>query len=358
MSGIFGAIGVSDSDRVFSATVGQRVIYETAMEYIARINADLDAAMAVFVDESTDEYKRRYKLPGGGYLQRRSNNGRYGSVKASGQWDVAFPLEDFGAQLSANDIDWKKMTIKELDRHLDTVVAQNVNSVRFEILKALMNNAADSFVDEDWGTLTVQPLANNDGTLYPPVLGATDDADDMHYLESNYAPTSISDTNDPLTTIKNELEEHFGVNEDGSDVIVFSHPDAIPDIRELKTFVGVTDKGVVVGQDTATLKMIVPGHPGTLIGRCKGVWVVEWRHLPATYMIGLHMGAPKPLVKRVDPRDMGIPDGLNLVATDEEFPFMGSFWRNRFGFGVGNRLNGVVLENGTGGSYTVPSAYQ
>src|SRR3972149_8855219 len=198
MSGIFGALTVADSDRVFSATVGQRVIYETAMEYIARINADLEAVLSVFVDETTEEYKRRYKLPGGGYLQRRSTNGRYAAVKATGQWDVAFPLEDFGAQIAGNDIDFRKMTIRELDRHLDTVVAQNVNTVRHEMLRALMNSADDTFVDEDWGSLTFKPLANSDGTLYPPVLGSSDDADDQHYLESGYAPTAISDTNDPL----------------------------------------------------------------------------------------------------------------------------------------------------------------
>lgn len=358
MSGIFGALGVSDNDRVFNATIGQRVIYETAMEYVMRINDDLNKALSVFIDETTDEYKRRFKLPGGGYLQKRNSDGRYAAVKATGQWDVAFPLEDWGAQIAGNDIDFRKMTIRDLDRHLDTVVAQNVNTVRFELLRSLMNNAADTFVDEDWGSLTIQPLANGDGTLYPPVLGATDDADDTHYLETNYAPASISDTNDPLTTIRNELEEHFGVNEDGSDVVVFSNPDSTPKVRALTGFVGVTDKGVIPGQDTATLRQLISGYPGTLIGRAKGVWFVEWRHLPATYMIGVHSSAPKPIVRRVDPADMGIPVGLALVAQDEEYPFRSSFWRHRFGFGAGNRLNGVVLELGTGGSYSVPTIYQ
>lgn len=358
MSGIFGALTVADSDRVYNAGVGQRVIFETAMEYVNRINEDLDRAMGIFVGETTSDYKLRYKLPGSGYLQKRSIQGRYASVKATGQWDVALPLEDYGAQLSSNDIDWKRMTIKELDRHLQTIVTQNINTTRFEILRALMNNAADTFVDEEWGSLTIQPLANNDGTLYPPVLGSSDEADDNHYLESGYAPTAISDTNDPLTLIRNELEEHFGVGEAGSDVLVLTNPDATPDIRALTGFVGVTDKGINPGQDTAVLASMPTGYPGTLIGRAKGVWIAEWRHLPATYMIGIHTTAPKPLFRRVDPTDMNVPVGLHLVATQEEFPFNGSFWRNRFGLGVANRLNGVVLENGTGGTYSVPTLYQ
>jgi len=50
-------------------------------------------------------------------------------------------------------------------------------------------------------------------------------------------------------------------------------------------------------------------------------------------------------------------DGLQLVAKENAFPFEASFWRHRFGIGGGNRLNGVVLEFGTGGSYSIPAAY-
>jgi len=359
MSGIFGALNVADTDRVFNATVGQRAIYETAMEYIARINAELQEVLAVFIESTTEDHKRRYKLPGSGYLQKRSIQGRYASVKAVGQWDVGFPLEDYGAQISGNDIDFRRMTIAELDRHLDTVVGMNINTVRHEVLQALMNNTQDSFLDEEWGAVLVEPLANGDATLYPPVLAASDEATDNHYLESGYAPTAIDDgANDPLTLIKDELEEHFGVDEAGSDIMVFSNPDATPDVTAMDGFVRITDKGIVPGDDTATLVAALPRHPGTLIGRGKGVWYVEWRHLPATYMIGVHLSSPKPLIRRVDPADMEIPDGLNLVARDEEFPFLGSFWRHRFGLGVGNRLNGVVVENGSGGTYSIPTAYQ
>jgi hypothetical protein len=62
-------------------------------------------------------------------------------------------------------------------------------------------------------------------------------------------------------------------------------------------------------------------------------------------------------MERVDPADTGLTSGLQLVAQDEEFPFMASFWRDRFGYAVGNRLNGVAFEYGTGGTYTEPTAY-
>jgi len=162
MSGIFGHLNVSDTDRVFAATVGQRVLFEAAMEHINRVNAELDQVMSLFVEETTSEFKRRYKLPGGGHLARRASDGRYPAVKAYGYWDVAFPLEDFGALMAGNDVDMAYMTMQELDRHLDTIVAQNVNTVRFEMLKAMLNNTQDTFSGALHGDLSVEPLANGD----------------------------------------------------------------------------------------------------------------------------------------------------------------------------------------------------
>ena len=137
MAGIFGHLNISDTDRNFIKTAGQKVVWTAIQEYLDRVNAEIAAATAVFVDETTEDFKRRFKLPGGGTLQRRGSDGRYGSVKAIGQWDVAFPLEDFGAQISSNDVDMAYMTSVELERHIQTIVIQNVNTVRLEMMKAL-----------------------------------------------------------------------------------------------------------------------------------------------------------------------------------------------------------------------------
>jgi hypothetical protein len=44
-----------------------------------------------------------------------------------------------------------------------------------------------------------------------------------------------------------------------------------------------------------------------------------------------------------------------LVSQDEEYPFSNSFWRNRFGFGCGNRLNGYALYLASSTTYTSPT---
>lgn len=360
MSGIFGHLNVSDTDRVFNATVGQRVIFEAANEYINRVNAELDQVLSIFVEETTSEYKRRYRLPGGGHLARRGSDGRYPAVKAYGYWDVAFPLEDFGAQMAGNDVDMAYMTMQELDRHLDTIVAQNVNTVRFEMLKAMLNNTQDTFSDPLWGSLSIEPLANGDTVTYPPVLGSESEATDDHYLESSYASSAISDTNDPFVTIVDELEEHFGTGTGGENIAVFINNAQRAKTEDLTDFDPVPDRFVRTGDNiNVPFGWEALSRVGRVIGRHgHGCWVVEWRWIPANYMLGLHLEAPAPLVKRVDPEDTGLyRGGLHMVTRDEEFPFEGSFWRHRFGLGAGNRLNGVVMELGTGGSYDIPSGY-
>jgi len=358
MAGMFGHLNVSDSDRNFINTVGQSVVWEAVQEYLDRVNAELEAAVAVFVEETTEDFKRRFKLPGGGTLQRRGADGRYGAVKAIGEWDVAFPLEDFGAQIAWNDVDMAYMTPVELERHFKTIVTQNVNTVRLEMMKAMFRATALTFVDprSSSGTLTIEGLANGDAVLYPPVLGSDTEAIEDHILSSGYAVSAISDVNNPFETIKAELEEHFGAPSGGSNIVTFIDPLTTPYAEALTDFDAVDDRFVNPGADTDRLMGLPEGVPGRIVGRTNGNWVVEWRQIPATYALSIHLDAPKPLIKRRDPLDTGLGEGLQLVAENEAFPFKGSFWRHRFGFGVGNRLNGIAMIISASG-YSVPAAF-
>lgn len=359
MSQIFGLLGIPDTDRSYVNTIGQSVVYDAVQEALRQMADELVAAEALFVQETTEDFKRRYKLPGGGYLQRRGRQAPPGTIKAYGQWDTAFPLEDFGAQIAGDDISLAYMRMDELNRHLDTVEAANRNTVRREILVALFNNADLSHVDEVNGTLTCPPLANGDSVVYPPVLGSDSEATENHYKETNYAVASISDTNDPMEDAIAELEEHFGTQTGGSEIISFAGKTACDKMASTLTdFVDIEDLHIQPGQDTAQViglpDVLVPGK---LRGRhSSGAWLCEWRAIPDNYMLSQHLLAPAPLIKRVDPADTGLGVGLQLVAVNEKFPLQGSFYRNRFGYGVGNRLNGVVHEFGTGGSYTIPTS--
>lgn len=359
MAGIFGVLNLNDTDLVFQSTVGQQLIYDAIQTYLNRVNAEMQAAMSVFVVGTTSNYKERYKLPGGGKLQSMgfAPQAKPAAVKAINGWDVAYPLEDYQAQIAGDRVTMAYMTVGDLDRHVSTVVAQDVNTVRFLMLKALFNSTAATFVDPLWGSLTVERLANGDSVVYPPVLGSESEATDNHYLESNYAGTAISDTNNPYVTIRAELEEHFGRMEGGPNIVAFINPDETNETEDLTDFVSVDDRFITPGTQTARLSALGITHPGRLIGRTNGVWVVEWDWIPDNYILAVHLDTDAPLKMRVDPAATGLGTGLQLVAEDMNFPFETAYWSHRFGFGVANRLNGVVMELGTGGSYTVPTVY-
>lgn len=358
MSAIFGHLGLADTDRVFNTTVGQQVIWAAAEAYVARANQELQEALRFFVERTTSDFKFRYKLPGGGYLQERGEDGRFGAVKTLGYWDVALPLRDFGAQIVGNDVAMAYMSVQELENHISTVILQNKNTVVWHILHRIFKSTTTTFSDPIHGDLTIQALANGDTVVYPPVIGSATEATDNHYLESGYAASDISDTNDPYEVVVPELKEHFP-GTTTSDIVTLINSAESPETKALTDFYEIGDPNIRQGANADVPfgpPAQIPG--GNVIGRHKaGTWVAEWDFMPAGWSYTTHLGAPAPLLMRVDPDDTGLGQGLQLVSTDDEFPFMSSFWRHRFGLGVGNRLNGVVMEFGTGGTYTAPTAY-
>lgn len=358
MSAIFGSLRLADSDRVYNNTAGQRMIYDAIADYLAMHNAALAAAMAAFVEEETENYTERFQLPGGGRMQRRGSQSDAAAVKQTGKWDVAYPLEDFADAIAGDDVTMAYTTVRDLEKHVLTVATRDRNTVRHELLRAMFRSSAATFVDPLHGSLTIRPLASGDGTLYPPVIGSDTEADDTHLVNTGYAASSISDTNDPIAGVAiPELEEHFGQITGNSPIAVFINTAQVAKVAALTALIEVSDRWITPGDDTAQPNSLPP-IPGKIIGRhSAGAWVSQWDYIPAGYMLAVHLEAPKPLKMRVDPADTGLARGLALVARDMEFPFERSTWRHRFGFGVANRLNGVAIEVSADGTYTTPTAY-
>lgn len=358
---ILGAIGAQDDDYVKLHTFGQGVIYNGLENILGNHNGDLAEAEGLFIERPTFHHTDNYKLPGTGRLQRRSNSSRTGEVKRGGSWDVAFPLEDFGASIAINRIRWAYMDARTFNAHVNTVLVQDTNTRRFEMLRAMFNNTARTFIDEDWGSLTVQPLANSDGTLYPPVVGSEVNATQNNYLGVATAATTFTDSNNPIPTLVNQLEQMFGTPTGGSDIVVFMNNAQTASAQGLSGFDTIPNRFVTYG-DNVSLVMLgdVPLRLGRCLGESDSALLVEWRWIPAGYMLAVHMGAPKPLMKRVDPPETGLTTGLQMVPTDYDAPFMDYEWCNRFGLGVGNRLNGVVIDltaSGGANTYSIPAAY-
>lgn len=356
MSAIFGLAQMSASDYQFVRNADQRAIYEATVMYLNKSLDDLARSAQVLVSGTTEVAKERYYLPGTGVMARRADGVHGQAVRANGSWDVAYTLEDFGEQVAGTDVDFAYMTPEAYQREIDTILNRHAGRVRQLILYYLLNNTAKTFVDQRLGSLTVQPLANGDSVVYPPVLGSSTDATENHYIETGYLSASISDTNNPYVAARDELEEHFGTPTGGSNIVSFINSAERAVTEALTDFTPVEDVYIRSGSN-ADVPFNLPSVPGRILGRAAGTWVVEWRYVPANYILAVHLDAEPPLKQRVDPAATGLPQGLQPVVMDMSYPIESMEMRARYGMGVANRLNGVVLELGNGGTYTVPTAY-
>lgn len=361
---IYGALGLPENDRSLVSSIGQNVVYDAANEFIRRHNEDLATAANIFIETTTEDHKDYYKLPGGGRLQRIRNMGRAAATRAGGQWDVAFPLEEFGAAFEIDRKSYAMLTVQQLANELATMRTQDVSTIRWEVLAALFNNADRSVIDE-WpvskGTLTIKPLANGDSIEYPPKIGADSDdfAADNHYLVSGYTSANISDDNNPYVTIREDIEEHFGTPTGYGNIVVFINTTEVAKTEALADFVEVTDIHINPGDDRDTVNGM-PSIPSSarLLGRVSGVWVAEWRYIPSGYLLGVDADSPAPTRMRVHRAEYTLlQQGFALVAEDERHPIKTRNYEHDFGIGVANRLNGVAMQLKASGSYDVPSRY-
>ena len=353
MSTIWGVLGIADRHTTVDY-VGQRAVYEAVEVLVQRHTAELAAAAEIFIEEETTDHSETYYLPAGGMLQEATRLTRPAAVKPTGSLSVAYDLRDGRDQMAWDDVSLAYMTLNQVQAQLRTVLIRDQNWTRHHILKHLLNKTNATFVDEIRGSLTVRRLANSDSTSYPPVIGSSSEADDNHYLVSGYTAANISDTNNPFVTLRDEVEEHFGAG----DMVAFINNAQRAKVEALTNFVPVSDRYIQEGASTPTVAGMPMGVPGSVLGRIDDMWVVEWRWIPANYIFALDTMQPAPLKKRVDlPTNIAGRGALALVAEQEEFPLMSSFWRHREGYGVGNRLNGVAMELTTDGSYDTPAAY-
>jgi hypothetical protein len=352
-----GILGIDDSERTYIEGVGQRQVFQATQDYVAMVNEDLARVTNLFIEKTTEDHKFRYYLPADGELQRVSKRGEPAERKVTGSWDVALPLEGFGDAISTSRRDIAYMTLADYQRHVDGVLLRAKNTLRKEILRALLDNVNYTFPDELRGDLAVKALANTDGVLYPPVAGGTTAAEATHYVESNYATASITNTNNPIKTISRALRSRWGSNGDKRRRVILIASGAQDYVEALGDFELVNDANIQKGVNSDTVLNLPVSIPGEIIGYCNEAYVSVWDWVPANYMIGIDLMAEKPLQMRLDPGYTNLPRGLALVSESDQFPITKSNWEWWFGLGVVNRLNGYVMELGTGGTYTVPTGY-
>jgi hypothetical protein len=290
MTLLFGNARLSSADYAYVRNMDQQLVYSAAQKYIEMANLQMMDAWDLLVDPTpTSIVKERYKLGMTGRMQKVSELGTGAPVTLGGSWDVSYELHNFHEPTSVSDVDFAYMTAQELQLHVDGILTRARNAKRHEALYHLFNNTQKSFLDKRHGTLTIEPLANGDGVLYPPVEGSEVEAVDNHYLGSSYAAASIDDTNNPFVTIADELLEH-GMNDMNDLPVGFLINTAqVPVVSALTNFIPVNPAAINAGADTDLVNLPPRNLPGKLIGYLLGYgWISAWKWIPAGYIVGVN----------------------------------------------------------------------
>jgi hypothetical protein len=326
-------------------TVGERAIYDAIVASTNEYTRQLNEMMAGFVVRTSD-HKIRYYQPGSGTLQPLDEYGNPVVVKPEGYYDVAFPIQGGGTAFGNNRVTRALMTVAEANRATLDSLRRDADWMRRHMLAAVFDNVAWTYSDPEYGNLTVEALANSDTVTYVKVGGAT--ATDTHYLAQ---ASAIDDSNNPFDDIYDELMEHAG---NMGPVVVYVPSNLTTTIEALTAFVDVGDPDIRYGTGVDQIQGGVNrGFGDEVLGKCNKCWIVEWRALPDSYMIGWASGQPVLGMREY-------PAGSLQGFFPENHSPDGNLQEMRMiryaGFGVMNRAAALAYRIGNA-SYAIPTGY-
>lgn len=346
------AYGFVDLQHLFSqrvADVGLTPVFDAITRTTAEWNRQVNDVFDEWVFR-TDQFQFRYHLPGSGSLQPLDEWGTPTPVREGAYFDVGLPIQGAGTAFGDNRVSRAHMTVEEANRSMLRVQRDDADWLKRHIMATLLTNTSWTYADPLRGNLTVNPLANGDGTVYP-MSGLTALQTDNHYLAQ---AAGIADGSNPFPTIRDQLLEH----PTNTGTMVAYIPTNLRDsVMALTTFVEVTDGNVRLGNaQDALIGVVDRGVGDEVLGYIKGsgIWIIEWRTLPDNYIVADARGGEKPIAMReYEPPEL---KGLFLEAHSQD----GNLRETRFirycGFGILNRTRLVVMRIGNA-AYAIPTGY-
>lgn len=314
-------------------------------------NRQMQAMLDLFVERTT-QYKGRFLQTTAHRLQPLDDNGRARPVKIAGYYDLGWPIQSAGSAWGANYVTQQKMTVEDANRITASMLEADMRWMRDHVLAALFADAAWTFSDEQFGDIVVENIADGGAETYQILSGADAMATDDHIAGEANAINDGADN--AFVRLYDDLVEH---PENGGEVIALIATNLKASAIDLDTFFEKSDPNIRLGSGTSELVGTLGNAvPGELLGydAASGAWIVEWKALPDSYMVGVTTDGIKPLRMREDPE----PElqGFKRVADRDDHPFYESQWLRRAGFGAYNRVGAYVAEIGDA-TYDVPTNY-
>src|SRR5215203_5108827 len=157
-------------------------INRTITFYNDRMNAML-TGLAV----PTTLAQERFTMPGGGSLQDLDEDGNPLPTLAYEGYDVGYPIRWGGDAMGTNRLSRAFMTVEDANDRTRDAQIKDRNFIINHLLARLLTKDSYTFLDRTRlgytgaGSLTIQPLANNDSTTYIKTQGGSIGTDN-HYL--------------------------------------------------------------------------------------------------------------------------------------------------------------------------------
>lgn len=348
MAILAGLLNQSDLSDQRVTTVGIRQVFDAIEQSVAEHNRQLNALMALF-STTTTEFQTRYELAGNTRNQPLDENGRARPIKPSGNYTVGFPIHDSGNAWGKNYKTSVKMTVGEVARITAMMLDGDSRWMRDHVLAALFFENGTTpwpFTDPLHGSLSIYGLANGDTTTYQIMSGADSAATDDHVKGSATVTAAM------FLDIHDELVEH---PENQGEVVAFVPTASKATIEGLAGFYPVADPNLRSGSGVTELaRSLNIATPGTLFGYLEGVWVFEWRSMPADYVIGTTVGGTPALAMRQEPE--AELQGFNRVADRNDHPWYETQYLRSVGFGAFNRTGAIVYRTNNA-TYAIPTGY-
>ncbi len=329
-------------------------VLRTAITETTTQHQMMTTALVTAMVEITTDFKKVYRLPGGGTLQPLDEFGRPKKVDYSASYEVAVPIRHAGTAWGATEEALAHLTVEEAAEKTDDALRRDWNWQKRHILSAIFTDTTYVFSDPEAGNLTIRGLADGDSTVYLKE-GIEDPAMDNHYLAQAAA---IDNSNNPFPTIYADLAEHASNRvSEANPIVVYIPTNLKATIMALSTFVEVSPFFVTQANTSDRLEDDLTRFLafGTeIIGVCDSCIIAEMKSMPSSYMIA-HATGGGPVVYQRE----YVPASLKGLQTKEvvtDGTLTDFRWIRRAGYAVFNRIGAMAILIGAS-PYVEPTGY-
>jgi len=326
----------------------RNAVVSTAAEHTRQLNE----VLGVFAQRTTAP-KARFQLPGSGTLQPIDEFGNPRPVQGGSYYELGFPIQGGATAFGTNRVTRQMMTVEQINNDMLNAQLKDADWMIRHMLAALFTNTTWTYTDADStvGDLSVKGLASGDSDKYAFAGGTV--ATDNHYRATADA---IADATNPFSPLRKELSEH---PENRGPFVAYIPSNLVDTVTALTEFKDKPDtnitalSGEVLNNEGAQVQRFGDEVLGYL--KSARMWVVEWKRLPDSYMIGAALGNAEPVLRMRE---------YDAAALQGFFPEIHSPNGNleitnliRYaGFGVYNRTGAAVQRIGNG-TYAIPTGY-